>query len=110
MKKEQQIIRTWSGWTTPENADAYGKFLVEEVFPAVKQKGVNGLEKVSISTLDKNKEVQFFLVLQFSSIESVKKFAGEDYQKAYIPEKAKQLLKRYDSTASHFELKQELLL
>lgn len=110
MNANPKIIRTWSGWTTHEKAPNYQTFLVNEVFPAVKKKGVIGLEKVSISTLDTNEEVQFFLVLQFSSLDAVKKFAGEDYQKAYIPEKAKQLLKRYDSTASHFELKEELLL
>lgn len=110
MSKDPKIIRTWSGWTTHEMAADYEKFLVNEVFPAVKKKGVDGLEKVSISTLATNEEVQFFLVLQFSNLAAVKKFAGEDYQKAYIPEKAKQLLKRYDSAAAHFELKQELLL
>ena len=107
---ETKIIRTWSGWTTPEKAPDYESFLVNEVFPAVKKKGVDGLEKVSISTRDSTAEVQFFLVLQFRSIDAVKKFAGEDYQQAYIPEKAKQLLSRYDKTAEHFELKQELLL
>ncbi|MCX2718126.1 antibiotic biosynthesis monooxygenase [Lentiprolixibacter aurantiacus] len=110
MATHQKIIRTWSGWTTLENASAYEKFLVEEVFLDVKKKGVDGLEKVSISTLTHNEEVQFFLVLQFSTLEAVKKFAGENYKMAYIPEKAKQLLKRYDHTAKHFELKQELLL
>ncbi|MCE2613205.1 antibiotic biosynthesis monooxygenase [Flavobacteriaceae bacterium D16] len=110
MKPTPKIVRTWKGWTSLENAPIYEKMLVNEVFPAVKKKGVDGLEKVSISTRDSASEVQFFLVLQFSSIEAVKKFAGEDYQQAYIPERAKQLLSRYDKTAEHFELKQELLL
>ena len=110
MRKDSKIIRTWSGWTTHKKAPAYERFLIEEVFPDVKKKGVDGLEKVSISTLTGSDEVQFFLVLKFSTLDAVKKFAGADYQKAYIPEKAKQLLERYDSTASHFELKQELVL
>ena len=110
MKTKSKIIRTWSGWTTPEKALAYEKFLIEEVFPGVKKKGVDGLENVSISTRITNDEVQFFLILQFNSIDAVKKFAGEVYYKAFIPEKAKSLLKRYDQTAEHFELKQELLL
>ncbi|MDX1314215.1 MAG: antibiotic biosynthesis monooxygenase [Eudoraea sp.] len=110
MDRNPKIIRTWSGWTSHELAPAYQRFLVDEVFPDVKKKGVEGLEKVSISTRAGTDEVQFFLVLQFSSLDAVKKFAGEDYQNAYIPEKAKQLLTRYDKTAEHFELKQELLL
>ncbi len=63
--------------------------LINEVFPAVKKKGVKGLEKVSISTLEDENETEFFLVLQFDSLESVKQFAGENYKQAYIPENAK---------------------
>ncbi len=110
MKNKLKIIRTWSGWTTLEKAPAYEAFLVNEVFPTVKKKGVAGLEKVSISTRNSADEVQFFLVLQFRSLDAVRAFAGEDYQMAYIPEKAKQLLIRYEHTAEHFELKQELVL
>ena len=84
--------------------------LINEVFPAVKRKGVVGLEKVSISTLKNKDEVEFFLVLQFDSLESVKMFAGENHKKAYIPENAKRVLSRYDNTADHFELKKELIL
>lgn len=105
-----KIIRTWKGWTTLENAPIYEALLINEVFPTVKSKGVNGLEKVSISTMKKKDEMEFFLVLQFDSLDSVKKFAGESYYKAYIPESAKRILKRYDETADHFELKEELIL
>ena len=84
--------------------------LINEVFPAVKKKGVVGLEKVSISTMENEDEIEFFLVLQFDSLDSVKMFAGEDYEKAYIPANAKKVLLRYDKTAHHYELKNELIL
>jgi hypothetical protein len=105
-----KIIRTWKGWTTHNNAPIYEDMLINEVFPTVKRKGVEGLEKVSISTMKKRDEVEFFLVLQFDSLNSVKVFAGENYKKAYIPENAKRVLSRYDETADHFELKKELIL
>ena len=110
MKNDSRIIRTWKGWTTLENAPIYEDMLVNEVFPSVRKKGVSGLEKVSISTQNKEDEVEFFLVLQFSSMEDVRAFAGEDYKKAYIPENARRVLKRYDKTADHFEMKKELIL
>ena len=105
-----KIIRTWKGWTTLENATIYEDMLINEVFPTVKKKGVDGLEKVSISTMKKKHEMEFFLVLQFESLAAVKTFAGEDYEKAYIPDNAKRILLRYDEKAQHFELKEELLL
>lgn len=105
-----KIIRTWKGWTTLENAPVYEDLLINEVFPTVKRKGVEGLEKVSISTMVKNDEMEFFLVLQFDSLDSVKAFAGEDYEQAYIPDNAKRVLSRYNKTAQHFTLKEELIL
>lgn len=110
MKDKPKIIRTWRGWTTKENAPIYENMLINEVFPTVKKNGVTGLEKVSISTKVINDEVAFFLVLQFDSLDSVKSFAGENYKNAYIPENAKQVLKRYDKVAEHYELKGELIL
>ncbi|WGD34313.1 antibiotic biosynthesis monooxygenase [Olleya sp. YS] len=105
-----KIIRTWKGWTTIDNAPIYEAMLINEVFPEVKRKGVEGLEKVSISTMERNDEMEFFLVLQFDSLNSVKMFAGENYEQAYIPENAKLVLSRYDETAQHFTLKEELIL
>ena len=106
----KKIIRTWKGWTSLKNAPIYENMLLNEVFPEVKWKGVEGLEKVSISTMEMNDEVEFFLMLQFDSLESVKMFAGEKYEKAYIPNNAKRVLTRYDETAEHFTLKKELIL
>ena len=110
MNRASKILRAWKGWTTIENAPIYENMLINEVFPAVKRKGVNGLEKVNISTLEKENEVEFFLVLQCDSLDAVKSFAGENYETAYIPENAKRVLLRYDNTAQYFKLKEALIL
>ena len=62
-----------------------------------------------ISKKKKNDEVEFFLVLQFDSLKSVKLFAGENYEIVYIPVNAKRVLKRYDNKTEHYKLKGELL-
>ena len=110
MPEPNKIIRTWKGWTTLENAPIYEDILINEVFPTVKKNGVEGLEKVSISIKHNPNDVEFFLVLQFDSLDAIKIFAGEDYKKAYIPENAKRVLLRYDLEAEHYELREELLL
>ena len=51
-----------------------------------------------------------FLLTQMNSLDSVKMFAGVDYEQAYIPDNAKRVLSRYDKTAQHFTLKEELIL
>ena len=108
MNNTNKILRIWKGWTSPENAPVYESMLKNEVFPEVVRKGVKGLEKVSISTRSKKNEVEFFLALQFDSLDSVKAFAGEDYEAAYIPDNAKRVLSRYETTARHYELLDEL--
>lgn len=110
MNQQFNIIRTWRCWTLIKNAAIYEDMLINEVFPTVKKKGVHGLKKVSIATKKVGYEVEFFLTLQFDSIDSVKLFAGENYEMAYIPDNAKKVLNRYDKTAEHYYLKEELIL
>jgi len=54
--------------------------------------------------------LEFFLVLQFNSLDAIKSFVGDNFENSYIPKNTKQVLKRYDKTAEHYELKGELRL
>jgi hypothetical protein len=36
----------------------------------------------------------------------VKTFAGEDYETAYVPAKARQLLARFDDRSQHYDLRE----
>ena len=108
MTEHGKIIRTWKGWTTIENAKIYEDLLINKIFPAVKKKGVKGLEKVSITIQQQLEEVEFFLILEFTSIDAVKTFAGENYKIAYMPEEAQRVLLRYEETAQHYEFKKEM--
>ncbi|SDG68420.1 antibiotic biosynthesis monooxygenase [Psychroflexus sediminis] len=74
MYNNSKIIRTWKGWTTLENAPVYEALLVNKVFPTIKKNGIDGLEKVSIATKTKPDEVEFFLRLQFDTMDSVRAF------------------------------------
>jgi hypothetical protein len=55
--------------------------------------------------MEKN-EVEFITVMLFDSVESVKQFAGEDYERAYVPPKARELLTRFDERSQHYEIKE----
>ena len=41
--------------------------------------------------------------MQFESLGAVKQFAGEDYEKSYVPEKAKKVLSKHDDRSQHYE-------
>jgi hypothetical protein len=53
-------------------------------------------------------EVSFMTIMWFDSLEQIKAFAGEDYEKAVVHPTAQALLKRYDDRSLHFELEHEL--
>ena len=44
----------------------------------------------------------------FDSWEAVRVFAGEDYQRAYVPAKAREVLVRFDEESQHYELRTEI--
>ncbi len=46
--------------------------------------------------------------MQFDSLTAVKQFAGEDYEKSYVPEKAKKVLLKHDDRSQHFEIKESI--
>jgi len=44
----------------------------------------------------------------FESWDDVKHFAGEDYERAYVPQKARAVLERFDERSQHYEIKARL--
>ena len=42
-------------------------------------------------------------ILWFESLDAVREFAGEDYEAAVVPEKARRLLARFDARSAHYE-------
>jgi hypothetical protein len=49
-------------------------------------------------------EVEFITILLWESIDAIKAVAGADYEKAVVPEERRRVLRRYDRTASHYEV------
>ncbi len=104
------ITRVWRGWTTPENADAYERILTEEVLPGIAAKNVDGYREVQVfrRPVDSG-EIEFMTVMWFDSLDAVKAFVGEDYETAYVPQKAREVLARFDAKSQHFEVRDRRL-
>jgi len=47
--------------------------------------------------------------MQFDSLEAVKQFAGEDYEKSYVLDKARNVLSRHDDKSQHYEMKESIV-
>ena len=102
------VARIWHGYTTPENADAYENFLKTEFLPAVEKKKIPGYKRFELLRKNGNNEISFITIMWFDSIEHIRSFAGDDYEKAVVHPKAQSLLKRYDSVSEHYEVEHEL--
>lgn len=99
------IARIWHGWTTPANADAYEALLREEMFVGIGNRVIEGYQGIELLRLDGVQEVEFVTVMRFESLESVRAFAGDDYEVAVVPPRARALLSRFDGRSRHYELR-----
>jgi heme-degrading monooxygenase HmoA len=102
------IIRLWHGWTTHDNSDAYENLLKTEIFPGIAAKGVEGYRSIRLLRRASGEEIEFITMMLFDSWEAVKQFAGEDYERAYVPPKAREVLARFDERSQHYEIREKI--
>ena len=97
------ISRIWHGWTTPGNADAYEALLKEEIFVGIQSRQIRGFKGIQLLRREVREEIEFVTIMEFDSLDAVREFAGEDYEVAVVPEKARALLSRFDGRSAHYE-------
>ena len=99
------IMRHWSGVTTPENAKAYLDHLTNDTFP--KLKGIAGFIEAQVLSRDRNGDVEFIVLTKWESMAAVHAFAGENPNRAVVPDAARAVLKSYDTEVSHYNVVQD---
>ena len=72
------VTRLWRGWTAREDADAYERFLLLELFPSMH--GIPGFRDADVLRRDEDGEVAFVTLTRFDSLEAIRAFAGEDHE------------------------------
>ena len=102
------IERIWHGWTLPENADTYENLLKTEIFPGIAAKNIPGYRGIRLLRRPLDMEVEFVTIMRFDSLDDVIRFAGEDYEKAYVPQKAQAVLARFDERSLHYEVREHM--
>ncbi len=98
------ISRVWHGWTTRENADAYEELLRTEIFSGIGKRSIQGFRGIHLLRRDKDDGVEFVTIMWFDALDSVRAFAGEEYEVAVVPPKARQLLSRFDARSAHYRV------
>jgi hypothetical protein len=97
------ITRIWRGWTTLQNAPVYQDLLLTEIFPGIERRNVPGYRGISLVRRELENEVEFATIMWFDSINAVKAFAGEHYEIAVVPPKARAVLSRFDTVSAHYD-------
>lgn len=95
------ITRTWHGTTHIKDADRYLKFLLTEGTHEYRQTPGNLSIRVWQS---KEKDIcHFWTVTEWVDIESIKAFAGDDYQKAKYYPFDQGILLEFEEHVNHYE-------
>jgi heme-degrading monooxygenase HmoA len=102
------IARIWHGWTSLEDADAYEALLIQEIFVGIQNRKIEGFLGIELLRRSLETEVEFITIMSFDSIAAVRVFAGEDYEAAVVPPKARALLKRFDERSQHYEIRADV--
>ena len=102
------ISRIWHGWTTFENADTYEELLEREIFVGIGNRNIPGYRGIQLFRRSLADEVEFVTLMWFDSLDAVRAFAGEDYEVAVVPPKARAVLKRFDARSQHYEVRAEM--
>src|SRR5688500_11165682 len=99
------ILRVWRGWTAPEQADEFERTLREVIVPGIAERVIPGYFGLDLLRRDDGDLVRFTTQMWFASIDAVRAFAGPDYERAVLHEDGMRLLKEYDQTSVHHEVR-----
>ena len=99
--KATVITRIWHGRTRTQHSDEYLQFLIDT--GVADYKSVDGNLSVEVWRRVEGGVCHFYTVTKWSSYEAIKRFAGEDYEKAkYYPDDSKYLLE-FEPNVEHYE-------
>jgi heme-degrading monooxygenase HmoA len=96
------IARIWHGKTSGDNYEAYTAFLKQKAIPDYENTA--GFKNLFFLRNMKDGEGHFTLVTFWESLETIKNFAGQDFEKAkYYPEDNGYLLE-FEENVTHYEV------
>jgi heme-degrading monooxygenase HmoA len=96
------IARLWHGYTKLEQADEYEAMLKPELLPGLSTK--EGFAGSYLLRREVDGEVEFITIILWQSLDDLKALAGDDYERAIVPEERRRVLSRWDEKAVHYEV------
>jgi hypothetical protein len=98
-----QIVRVWRGYGTEAGVDRYCReHFRNSVLPHLRS--IDGFVGARVLTRAVGGETEVVVATVWGSIDSVRAFAGEDYEHAVVEPIVRDLLNRFDDHVKHFSV------
>ena len=95
------IARIWHGKTSKEHADIYLAYITETGLQDYRS--TEGNISAKILRRIENDVCHFVTITEWDTIESIKNFAGQDYERARYYDKDKKYLLEFEEFVAHYE-------
>jgi heme-degrading monooxygenase HmoA len=96
------ISRHWTGLAKKDKAPEYLIHLKTDTFRQLKQ--LDGFISASILKRELDEGIEFLIITEWKTLDSIKQFAGDHYEKAVVPAIVQSMMIRYDAKATHYEV------
>ena len=96
------ISRQWRGLARTDHSDVYVEHLKAETFPALRK--LAGFKGASILRRHVENGVEFLIVTEWDSVDSIRAFAGADAERAVVPPTVQAMMIEYDRVVRHYEV------
>jgi heme-degrading monooxygenase HmoA len=96
------IVRYWRGLTRADTASAYFDHLRRETLPQLR--AIDGHQGAYVLRREAGDDVEFVVLTLWDSFESVRAFAGADYEAAVVPPAARSVLTSFDERVLHYDV------
>ena len=96
------IIREWRGVARRSQADAYPKHFRERVISELRQ--VPGFVGAQLARCDLDGRLEFLVLTQWQSMETIRAFAGMEVDKAVVEPGAAAGLVEFDERVRYYEV------
>ena len=96
-----RIVRVWKGYGTAAGVQRY----CDDHFPGTvlpHLRALGGFVGATVLVRSLEHEVELIVATAWDSLDSVKAFAGEDYDVAVVEPVVQDLLRRFDDRVTHF--------
>jgi heme-degrading monooxygenase HmoA len=94
------IHRYWRGLAHHELASAYVEFLRTHTVPHLQD--IPGFRGISVLKRAGEEGTEFIVITRWDTLESIVAFAGNDAERAVVPEEVRRMMREFDSRARHY--------